>query len=66
MSQEIKANPDHVQKEFDEFIDSMPAGLKGYAHDQTIKQFMWGAFLAGYRRGMSKTLAKVEKILKKA
>lgn len=64
MIQEIKADQEQIKKDFDAFLELMPPPLKALV-DDTGEKFMYGAFLAGYRRGMSKTLAEVEKHLKK-
>lgn len=63
MSYTIIADPEQVEKDFEKFLEAMPPELRQFV-DPTAEKFMYGAFLAGYHRGMSKTLAEIEKKIK--
>lgn len=57
-------DPEVIQKHFEKFIDDMPPQLKHFAEEEHISQLMYGAFLGGYRRGMSITLLQIDKAFK--
>lgn len=62
----VAETPEEIEIHFNKFLQEMPPGLIAVMEaDPNIRSFMWGAFLAGYRRGMSITLMRIEKTLKK-
>lgn len=58
-------DPIQIETHFEKFLQDLPPELAPIVTaDENLRKFMYGAFLAGYRRGMSITLLQIDKALK--